>query len=179
MNKIFEELLFSHEEIVARCKELGQEITKDYEGKTPLVVGMLKGSIPFMAELIKHIDCDMETEYMQCSSYEGTESTHNVVVKKDLSVSIEGRHVIVVEDIVDTGLTLKLVMGLLKDRKPASLEIVSLLNKQARRIVDGLEVKYLGFEVENKFVVGFGLDYDGLYRNIDEIGVLKKEIYMK
>lgn len=179
MNRVFEKVLYTNEEIVNRCKEIGKQISIDYEGKNPLVVGMLKGSIPFMAELMKHIECDMETEYMQCSSYEGTQSTHNVVIKKDLSCGIEGRHVIIVEDIVDTGLTLKLVLGLLKDRNPASLEIVSLLNKQEGRIVEGLEVKYIGFEIENEFVVGFGLDYDGLYRNIDSVGVLKKEIYMK
>ena len=178
MRNIYEELLFTNEEIVKRSKELGKEISKDYENKNPLLVGLLKGSIPFMAELIKHITCDMEIDFMQASSYEGTESTLNVKIKKDLEQDITNRHILIVEDIVDTGFTLKKVLEILKDRGAASVEVVSLLNKQENRVVD-VTAKYVGYEIPNKFVVGFGLDYNEQYRNTDDIGVLKKEIYMK
>ena len=179
MREIYEELLFTHEEIVTRSKQLGEVISKDYEGKTPIVVGLLKGSVPFMAELIKHITCDMETEYMQASSYEGTTASNlNVKIKKDLDVNVKDRHILLVEDIVDTGLTLKKVLEILNERGAASIEIVSLLNKQENRVVD-ITAKYVGYEIPNKFVVGFGLDYNELYRNTDDIGVLKKDIYMK
>lgn len=178
MRDIYEELLFTNADIVKRSKELGELISKDYEGKKPILVGLLKGSIPFMAELIKHITCDMEIDFMQASSYEGTESTLNVKIKKDLDRDIKGCHILIVEDIVDTGYTLKKVLEILKDRGAASVEVVSLLNKQENRVVD-ITAKYVGYEIPNKFVVGFGLDYNELYRNTDDIGVLKKEIYMK
>ena len=178
MREIYEELLFTNADIVKRSKELGELISKDYEGKKPILVGLLKGSIPFMAELIKHITCDMEIDFMQASSYEGTESTLNVKIKKDLDRDIKGCHILIVEDIVDTGYTLKKVLEILKDRGAASVEVVSLLNKQENRVVD-ITAKYVGYEIPNKFVVGFGLDYNELYRNTDDIGVLKKDIYMK
>ena len=180
MRDIYEELLFTHEDIVKRAKELGQIISVDYAGKKPLVVGLLKGSVPFMAELIKHISCDIEIDFMQASSYEGTTSSNlNVKIKKDLDVDITDRDILIVEDIVDTGLTLKKVSEILKGRGARSVEVVSLLNKEENRLVDDLYIKYIGYEIPNKFVVGFGLDYDELYRNTDDIGVLKKEIYMK
>ena len=178
MRDIYEELLFTNADIVKRSKELGELISKDYEGKKPILVGLLKGSVPFMAELIKHITCDMEIDFMQASSYEGTESTLNVKIKKDLDRDIKGCHILIVEDIVDTGYTLKKVLEILKDRGAASVEVVSLLNKQENRVVD-ITAKYVGYEIPNKFVVGFGLDYNELYRNTDDIGVLKKDIYMK
>ena len=183
MRDIYEELLFTNADIVKRSKELGELISKDYEGKKPILVGLLKGSIPFMAELIKHITCDMEIDFMQASSYEGTESTLNVKIKKDLDRDIKGCHILIVEDIIDSGRTLSYLMEVLgkrqpKDRGAASVEVVSLLNKQENRVVD-ITAKYVGYEIPNKFVVGFGLDYNELYRNTDDIGVLKKEIYMK
>lgn len=177
MIRDLEEILYTNEQIVARCKELGEQITKDYEDKFPVVVGMLKGSVPFMAELIKHINCHMETDYMEASSYLGTKSTLIVNIKKDTSVNITGRHVLIVEDIIDTGLTLTEVLNVLRRRDPASIEIVSLLNKEEGRTVSGLNAKYNGFEIPNKFVVGFGLDYNQKYRNLGLIGVLKKEVY--
>lgn len=179
MYDFLEEVLFTNEDIVKRSKELGNLITADYEGKNPLVIGLLKGSVPFMAELIKHIHCDMEMDFMQVSSYEGISSTLMVKLVKDLSTSIENRHVIIVEDIIDTGLTLKKVLELLSERRPASIEIASLLNKEEGRRVSGLIPKYLGYEIPNKFVVGFGLDYNQKYRNIECVGILKKEIYSK
>ena len=177
MIRDLEEILYTNEQIVERCKELGEQITKDYEDKFPVVVGMLKGSVPFMAELIKHINCHMETDYMEASSYSGTKSTLIVNIKKDTSVNITGRHVLIVEDIIDTGLTLTEVLNVLRRRDPASIEIVSLLNKEEGRTVSGLNAKYNGFEIPNKFVVGFGLDYNQKYRNLGLIGVLKKEVY--
>lgn len=180
MNNILEEVLYSNQEIKKRSSELGKQITIDYENKNLLVVGLLKGSVPFLAELIKHIECDMEMDFMQVSSYEGTtKSTLEVKVIKNIDTNVTGRHLLIVEDIIDTGLTLKKVIEILQSMKPASIEIVTLLDKKEGRMVDGLNPKYIGFDIPNKFVVGFGLDYQQKLRNLDCIGVLKKEIYMK
>lgn len=179
MHNFLEEVLFTNQDIVKRSSELGKIIASDYQEKNPLIVGLLKGSVPFMAELIKHINCEMEIDFMQVSSYEGIKSTLEVKLIKDLDTNIENRHVIIVEDIIDTGLTLQKVLDVLSARKPLSIEIVTLLNKEEGRLISGLTPKYIGFEVPNKFVVGFGLDYNQQYRGIDCIGVLKKEIYTK
>lgn len=173
MDYFVEEVLLNHQEIVERSKELGRTITNEYKLKTPILIGLLKGSIPFMAELIKHIDCSMEMDFMKVSSYSGTESTGRVNIKADLATDISGRDVLIVEDIVDSGLTLTKVIELLKERKPRSIEIVTLLDKNEGRIVEGLILKYIGFSIPNKFVIGFGLDYNELYRNLNYIGVLK------
>ena len=173
------EVVVSHEEIVNMCEHLGQEITQDYEGKCPVLVGLLKGAIPFMAELIKHIHCDCTLDFMQCSSYQGTKSVGEVKMLKDLQHDIKGKHVIIVEDIVDTGKTLKAIIEMLKDRGAASVEIVALFNKPEGRTVELPDPKYIGMHCPNKFLVGFGLDYDELYRNLDYVGVLKPEIYQK
>lgn len=177
MDSFIEEVLFSHEEIVEKCKELGKQITDDYSDKCPILIGLLKGSVPFMAELMKHVKCDMQIDFMHASSYHGAESTGYVTIKKDVSTDIAGRHIILVEDIVDTGLTIKEVVNVLKDRKAASIEVVSLVNKPVRRNQKCLEPKYVGFTIPAKFIVGFGLDYNELYRNLDYIGVLKECIY--
>lgn len=179
MDNFVEEILLTHEQIVEIGKRLGKQITEDYQGKKPVLVGLLKGSVPFLAELIKHVKCEMELDFMQVSSYNGTSSTGTVVLKKDLSDNIEDRHIILVEDIVDTGLTIKEVINVLKDRKVASIEIVTMLDKPEGRTVDGITPKYIGESIPNKFVIGFGLDYDGIYRNLDYVGVLKKSIYQK
>lgn len=179
MDKFIEEVLFTHEEIVAKSKELGQILTKDYQDKCPILIGLLKGCVPFMAELIKHIKCDLEIDFMKASSYEGTCSTGMVTITKDMNTSVVGRHVIIVEDIVDSGLTLQQVTNLLRDRKAASIEIVALLDKPAGRTIKCFEPKYVGFVIPPKFVVGFGLDYNELYRNLDYVGVLKKSVYEK
>ena len=173
MDCFVEEILLNHQEIVGRSKELGRTITSDYKLKTPILIGLLKGSIPFMAELIKYIDCPMEIDFMKVSSYLGTESTGKVNIKSDLATDISGRDILIVEDIVDSGLTLMKVIEVLKERKPNSIEIVTLLDKVEGRVVKELTPKYIGFSIPNKFVIGFGLDYNELYRNFDYVGVLK------
>ena len=179
MDYFVEEVLLNHQQIVDRSKELGDIITSEYKFKTPILIGLLKGSVPFMAELIKYIDCPMEMDFLKVSSYSGTESTGRVNIKSDLAVDIFGRDILIVEDIIDSGLTLMKVIELLKERKPKSIEIVTLLDKNEGRIVKELIPKYIGFSIPNKFVIGFGLDYNELYRNLDYIGVFKPSIYMK
>ncbi|HKM29857.1 MAG TPA: hypoxanthine phosphoribosyltransferase [Bacilli bacterium] len=179
MDQFVEEVLFTHKEIVARSKELGQKIANDYRDKRPILIGLLKGCVPFMAELIKHINCDLELDFMKASSYEGTCSVGTVTITKDMNTSVVGRHVLIVEDIVDSGLTLQQVTNLLKERRAASIEIVALLDKPSGRTVSCLEPKYIGFTIPPKFVIGFGLDYNELYRNLDYVGVLKKSVYEK
>lgn len=180
MDSFIEEVILTNEDIRNICERLGQEITKDYEGKKPILIGMLKGAVPFMAELMKHIKCDMETEYMSVSSYNGgTSSTGSLNIKKDLDVDIHGRDVIIVEDIIDTGLTMEKIVDLLLIRGAKSVEIACLLDKPSSRCHACKEAKYKGYTIEPKFVVGFGLDYDEIYRNLDYIGVLKKSVYEK
>lgn len=178
MDSFVEEIILTHEEIVDACERLGKQITEDYKGKRPILVGLLKGSVPFLAELIKHIKCEMEIDFMQASSYQGTRSTGTVMMLKDMITPVKGRDLILVEDIVDTGLTLKEVKNLLKDRGANSIEIVTLLDKPSGRIVE-MNPKYIGQSILNKFVIGFGLDYNELYRNLDYIGVLKESVYKK
>ena len=171
-----EKILISEKEITDRCTELGAQISRDYDGKDPIIVGLLKGSVPFMAELIKHITVDCEIDFMAVSSYSGTESMGDVKIVKDLDHSIKGCHVLVVEDIVDTGKTLEKVKELLYSKGAASVKVVSLLDKPDRRIVD-IEAEYVGFVIPNEFVIGFGLDFDQKYRNLPYVGVLKEECY--
>ena len=176
MNNEIKEILITEDEIINRCKELGKEITKDYQGKTPILIGLLKGSVPFLAELMKRIEINMEIDFMDVSSYSGTESTGDVRIDKDLSNSIVGDDVIVVEDIVDTGKTLQKVVGLLYSKGANSVRIVSLLDKPERRIVD-LKADYIGFTIPDAFVVGFGLDFNQKYRNLPYVGILKEDCY--
>ncbi len=176
MNNDIKEILITEDEIIKRCKELGKEITKDYQGKTPILIGLLKGSVPFLAELMKRIEINMEIDFMDVSSYSGTESTGDVRIDKDLSNSIVGDDVIVVEDIVDTGKTLQKVVGLLYSKGANSVRIVSLLDKPERRIVD-LKADYIGFTIPDAFVVGFGLDFNQKYRNLPYVGILKEDCY--
>ncbi len=176
-NDFLKKVLVSEEEIEKRAKELGAQISKDYDGKRPIFIGLLKGSVPFLAELIKYIDIDMEVEFMHVSSYEGVSSTE-VKIVKDLDRSIQGCDVIIVEDIIDTGKTLKVVKELLYSKGAASVKIVSLLNKPDGRLVD-IEGDYYGFNTPDEFVIGYGLDYNQLYRNLAYVGVLKEEVYQK
>lgn len=172
------QVLYTNEQIVARCEELGQELSKKYEGKTPLVIGLLKGSVPFLAELIKHISIDMEIDFMDVSSYgDGTTSSGNVKIIKDLDISVAGRDIIIAEDIIDTGKTLKVVKQLLLSRSAASVTVVCLLDKKERREVE-IEADIVGFYIPNEFVIGFGLDYAQKYRNLPYIGILKEECYI-
>lgn len=182
-NEIFRDLetiLISEEELQSRIGELGAQIGKDYAGKTPMVVGLLKGSALFMADLLKSIPIHVTMDFMAVSSYGGgTQSTGVVKIIKDLEENIEGRHVLIAEDIIDTGLTLNYLMKSLRQRNPASLKICTLLNKQARRLMEVEDVQYKGFEIDDHFVVGYGLDYMQKYRNLPCIGVLKPEVYRK
>ncbi|HEM4246950.1 hypoxanthine phosphoribosyltransferase [Streptococcus suis] len=179
LDKDIKKILVSEEEIVAKCKELGQILATDYADKNPILVGILKGSIPFMAELMKHIDAHVETDYMVVSSYHGgTESSGTVKIIKDLDNSVAGRHIIFVEDIIDTGRTLKELKELFALRQAASIKITTLLDKPEGRVVE-IEPDYTCFTIPNEFVVGFGLDYDENYRNLPYVGVLKEEVYTK
>ena len=172
-----EKVLYSEEEIVSKTKELGEQLTKDYEGKNPLLIGVLKGSVPFMAELIKHIDTHVEIDFMVVSSYHGgTQSSGEVKILKDVNTNIEGRDVIFIEDIIDTGRTLKYLRDMFKYRKANSVKIATLFDKPEGRVVD-IEADYVCYDVPNEFIVGFGLDYAERYRNLPYVGVLKKEIY--
>ena len=179
LDKDIKKILVSEEEIVVKCKELGQILAPDYADKNPILVGILKGSIPFMAELMKHIDAHVETDYMVVSSYHGgTESCGTVKIIKDLDNSVAGRHIIFVEDIIDTGRTLKELKELFALRQAASIKIATLLDKPEGRVVE-IEPDYTCFTIPNEFVVGFGLDYDENYRNLPYVGVLKEEVYTK
>ncbi|MDD6769831.1 MAG: hypoxanthine phosphoribosyltransferase [Inconstantimicrobium porci] len=179
MREDIKEILLSEEEIKSKVKELGAEISRDYEGKELVVVGVLKGSVIFAAELLKNITTDCELDFMAVSSYgNSTESSGIVRILKDLDNDIEGKHVLIVEDIVDTGITLSYLLKYLKQRHAASIEIVTLLNKPARRVAD-INVKYHGFEVPDEFIVGYGIDYAEKYRNLPYIGILKREVYEK
>ena len=179
LDKDIKKILVSEEEIFEKSKELGQIIAKEYADKKPLLVGILKGSIPFMAELIKHIDAHIETDYMVVSSYHGgTESSGTVKIVKDLDNSVAGRHIIFVEDIIDTGRTLKELKELFALRQAASIKIATLLDKPEGRVVE-IEPDYTCFTIPNEFVVGFGLDYDENYRNLPYVGVLKEEVNTK
>lgn len=173
-----EKILVSEDEIRQKTIELGQTLTTEYAGKTPIFLGILRGSIPFMAELIKHVDTHLETEFMQVSSYNGgTESSGEVKLLLDLDTAVNGREVLIVEDIIDTGRTLKYLKELLEHRG-ATVKIITLLDKPEGRVVE-IEPDYAGFVIPNEFVVGFGLDYDEHYRNLPYVGVLKKEVYSK
>lgn len=172
-----ERVLISEAQIQLRIRELGYAISKDYEGKTPLLVSVLKGALYFMADLSRAISIPITMDFMAITSY-GEEQTFSGAVRliKDLDEKITSRHVILVEDIIDTGLTAAYLLRTLKARDPASLSICTLLDKSARRIVDNLPIEYRGFDVPDMFVVGYGLDYRQLYRNLPFIGVLKAEM---
>lgn len=169
-------VLVTEEQIIKRSDEIGKQISKDYAGKTPILIGLLKGSVPFMSELIKHIDIDMEIEFMDVTSYSGTESTGEVKIVKDLDRSIKDCDVIIVEDIVDTGRTLKTVKALLYSKGASSVTVATLLDKKARRVIE-IEAEYVGFDIPDEFVIGFGLDFNQKLRNLPFVGVLKEECY--
>ncbi|WP_213424295.1 hypoxanthine phosphoribosyltransferase [Bhargavaea massiliensis] len=172
-----EQILISEEELQEKISELGAALTKEYEGKFPLAIGVLKGALPFMSDLIKRFDGYIEIDFMDVSSYgNATVSSGEVKIVKDLNTSVEGRDVLIIEDIIDSGKTLSYLIDLLKYRKANSIKIVTLLDKPTGRKVD-LKADMVGFEVPDAFVVGYGLDYAEKYRNLPYIGVLKKEIY--
>jgi hypoxanthine phosphoribosyltransferase len=172
------EVLLTEAEIQAKVAELGARIGADYSGRELTLVSVLKGSLPFMADLMRALTIPVRIDLMEVSSYGGTstESTGLVRILKDLSASIEGQDVLIVEDIIDTGLTLNYLVRYLRGKKPASLRICTLLDKPARRLVE-IDVDYTGFTIPDQFVVGYGLDYGELYRNLRFVGVLKPEVY--
>lgn len=170
-------VMLSQEQIRTKVEELAETLTKEYEGKRPILVCILKGSVIFYADICRLIDCDMQMDFMVASSYgSGAVFSGKVDIKKDLDNDIKGRHVLLVEDIIDSGNTLYNLKNELIKREPASVKIVTLLNKQERREAD-ISADYCGFDIPNEFVVGYGLDYNEKYRNMPYIGVLKPEIY--
>lgn len=179
-NNIIEKVLISNEDINTRIKELANQITDEYKDKGDLVVvGILKGSTIFMSQLVLYMDLDLITDFMQASSYgDGTVSTGKVKIIKDLDTDVKGKNVLIVEDIIDTGNTLKYLQENIKARGAKSTRIVSLLNKPARRVVD-IDIDYVGFNIPDEFVIGYGMDYSQKYRNLDSICILKREVYEK
>ena len=172
-----EEILLTGDEIAARVADLGAQLAADYAGRTPVLVSVLKGSIVFLADLIRAMDVPLNVDLMEVSSYgSATESSGQVRILKDLSSSIEGRDVVVVEDIIDTGLTLNYLLRYLAERHPASVRVCCLLDKPARRLAE-IEIDYRGFTIPDRFVIGYGLDYDERYRNLPYVGVLRASIY--
>ena len=171
-----EEVLLDTDTIAARVAELGAELSADYANRDPIMVSVLKGSLVFLADLMRTMDVPSSIDLMEVSSYAGTESTGQVRILKDLSAPIAGRHLIVVEDIIDTGLTLNYLLRYLAERKPASIKICCLLDKPARRLAE-IPIHYVGFTIPDRFVIGYGLDYEERYRNLPYIGVLKPSVY--
>ncbi|MBS6610235.1 MULTISPECIES: hypoxanthine phosphoribosyltransferase [Peptoniphilus] len=171
------EVLYSEEEIQNKVKELGEKITEDYKGKNLFLLGILKGAVPFMADIMRRIDLDLEYDFMDVSSYKGTRSLGEVRILKDISTSIVGKDILIVEDIIDTGITLSYLTKVLKSRGANSIEIVTMLSKPSRRKVE-LPVKYNGYEIEDNFVIGYGMDYDEKYRALPFIGILDESVYL-
>ena len=179
MLKVVERILITSEEIGARVRELGQQITNDYAGQDILMIGVLRGAVIFMSDLARAIKRPIDIDFMAISSYGMSTNSSGVVrILKDLDEVVQGRHLLIVEDIIDSGLTLNYLVENLKSRKPASVRICTLLSKPDRRKVD-VQVDYNGFIIPDYFVVGYGLDYAGKYRNLPFIGILKPEIYSK
>ncbi|NCB28398.1 MAG: hypoxanthine phosphoribosyltransferase [Clostridia bacterium] len=171
------EVLFTEEQLREKVAELGARITADYQGKNPLIVSVLKGSYVFMADLTRQIDTKCNIDFMVVSSYgSGTKTSGEVQIIKDIGSKIEGRDLIIVEDILDSGVTLSYLMKILQARGVNSIRLCTLLSKPERRKID-VPIDYLGFEVPDEFVVGYGLDYDETYRNLPYIGILKPEVY--
>ncbi|MNI15188.1 Hypoxanthine-guanine phosphoribosyltransferase [compost metagenome] len=177
MQNDIQEILITREQIQQKVEELGQQLSKEYEGRNPLVICILKGAFIFMSDLVKEITVPIELDFMAVSSYgASTRSSGEVKIIKDLDTSVEGRDVLIVEDIIDSGLTLSYLVDVLERRKVKSVKIVTLFDKPARRTVD-LQADLSGFVLPDAFVVGYGLDYAEKYRNLPYIGVLKPEIY--
>ncbi|MDD2805497.1 MAG: hypoxanthine phosphoribosyltransferase [Elusimicrobiales bacterium] len=173
MHKDLQEILISREQLAEGVKQLGERISRDYAGRTVTLVGVLKGCTLFLADLARHIDLDTRLDFMMVSSYSGEHSTGVVRILLDLKESIEDSDVIIVEDIVDSGLTMQYMLQNLKTRRPKSVEICTLLDKPSRRRAQ-VPIKYSAFSIPDKFVVGYGLDYNGIYRNLPYIGVLNE-----
>lgn len=180
MDKDIQQILITEEALQARIRELGEVLTREYAGKDPVIVGVLKGVVVFYADMVRQIKVPCQMDFMWISSYQGTDSTGEMVVKRDVTVDIKDRHVLILEDIYDTGSSLDFTYRHLLSKQPASLKICTLLDKPERRR-KGITLKpdYVGFTVPNAFVVGYGLDYNEHYRNLPYVGVLKSEVYDK
>ena len=180
MDNNIQQILITEEQIRNRIAELGRELTAEYAGKNPVIVGVLKGVVVFYADMVRQIKVPCQMDFMWLSSYQGTNSTGGMVVKRDVTVDVKDRHVLILEDIYDTGNSLDFTYRHLLSKGPASLKICTLLDKPERR-KPGITLKpdYVGFTVPNEFVVGYGLDYNEQYRNLPYVGVLKSEVYEK
>lgn len=178
MHQDVKSILISEEEIENKCKELGEILTNHYkDSKEPLIlVALLKGSVPFLARLIKYIDLDIQYDFMDVSSYAGTETTRDIKILKDLDRSIVGANILLVEDIVDTGHTIQAIIRMLGNKGANDVKVVTLLDKPSRREVE-VYAEFIGFEIPNLFVIGFGLDFDERYRQLPYVGILKDELY--
>jgi hypoxanthine phosphoribosyltransferase len=178
MEENIQEVLLSEAQIREKIEELGKILSEEYKDKNPIVIGVMKGVVIFYADMIRKITVPCEMEFMWISSYEGTDSSGNILVKRDISVDIKDRHVLILEDIFDTGNSLSFIYDHLMAKEPASLKICTLLDKPSRRKPGvTLQADYVGFTIPNAFVVGYGLDYNEYYRNLPYIGVLKPEAY--
>jgi hypoxanthine phosphoribosyltransferase len=179
MENMIEKVLITEEQLQARIRELGEELTKEYADKDPIVVGVLKGVVVFYADMVRQLKIPCQMDFMCISSYSGTSTTGNMIVRKDVSADIKGRHVLILEDIFDTGNSLDFVVKHLQAKEPASLKICTLLDKPERRKAGiTLQCDWTGFVVPNEFVVGYGLDFNEHFRNLPYVGVLKPEAYL-
>ena len=180
MHNDIEKILLSEQQIQTRIQELGEILTKEYADKNPVIIGVLKGVVVFYADMIRRIQVPCQMDFMWISSYAGTDSTGEMLVRQDVSADIEGRHVLILEDIFDTGNSLEFTVNHLKKQNPASIKICTLLDKPERRRAGvTLKADYVGFTIPNAFVVGYGLDYNEKYRNLPYVGILKPEVYAK
>jgi hypoxanthine phosphoribosyltransferase len=178
MHQDIERVLLTNEQIQSRIQELGKELMRDYADKNPVFIGVLKGVVVFYADMIRAFDAHCQLDFMWVSSYKGTQSTGNMMVRQDVSADLKGRHVVILEDILDTGRSLKFVVQHLKDKGAASVKVCTLLDKPEGRLPGyEIEAEYVGFTIPNAFVVGYGLDYNERYRNLPYVGVLKPEVY--
>ncbi|UOQ44658.1 hypoxanthine phosphoribosyltransferase [Halobacillus salinarum] len=176
MHSEIKEVLISEKQIQEKCKEIGAQLSEEYKGRFPLAIGVLKGAMPFMADVLKRVDTHLEMDFMDVSSYSGMKSSGEVKIVKDLDTQVEGRDILIIEDIIDSGLTLSYLVDLFKYRQANSIKIVTLLDKPAGR-KSAIKADTIGFEVPDEFVVGYGLDYNEKYRNLPYIGILKPEVY--
>ena len=180
MKNDIKEVLLSEEQIRDKVKELAAELSREYAGKDPVFIGVLKGVVVFFADIIRYIDIPCQIDFMNISSYSGTTSTGRTEIRKDVSVDIKGRHVVILEDIFDTGTSLTFTVNHLLNKEPASLKVCTFLDKPERRRPGvTLKPEYVGYTIPNEFVVGYGLDYNEHYRNLPYIGILKPEVYEK
>lgn len=177
MNNDIEQILISREEIQKAANRIGNQINQDYKDTTPIFVSVLKGAMIWTADILTNVDIDCEVEFINISSYHGGVSSHNEIeLIGDLNAAVDGRDILIVEDIVDSGQSLSYLIDLLKNRNAKSVRVISMLDKKSGRTIE-TKVDYLGFDIENVFIVGYGLDYKELYRNLPYIGVLKSEVY--